>query len=146
MSRNGRLLVVAPWAVVLVTVLAACGTNAGPALQFDAAAYDAAAGLQPADAGLVSLDAASKPGTAVDESAAASPVTGQATVSDGSARVQPAHGTPDTALREASFTLVTVEADEGEQVIFVPSEDYEKVCPHRLRMASEFSDVGAADF
>ena len=48
--------------------------------------------------------------------------------------------TPEAALQEASFTLVTVETDEGEQVIFVPSEGYEKVCPHRLRMASEFAD------
>ena len=53
---------------------------------------------------------------------------------------QPALDTPEAALQEASFTLVTVETDEGEQVIFVPSEGYEKVCPHRLRMASEFAD------
>ena len=53
---------------------------------------------------------------------------------------QPALDTPEAALQEASFTLVTVETDEGEQVIFVPSESYEKICPHRLRMASEFAD------
>ena len=78
--------------------------------------------------------------------ATSAPVTESSVVSAVNKDVQPVPGTPDTALREASFTLVTVETDEGEQVIFMPSKDYTKVCPHRLRMASEFNDFGAADF
>ncbi len=101
------------------------------------------------EASLVSTSYAAESGFPAESNAkvaAASPVTGQTTASDGNTGVQPAPGTPEAVLQDASFALVTVETDEGEQVIFMPSKDYTKVCPHRLRMASEFSDMGAADF
>ncbi len=75
---------------------------------------------------------------------------GQATDSFGDpaveASVQLAPDIPKAALQDASFTLVTVETDQGEQVILMPSEDYVKVCPHRLRMGDEFSDIAFGEF
>ena len=68
-------------------------------------------------------------------------------VTESVAIAQPGSGTPDAALQDATFTLVTVDtADGGQRVEFVPSAGYDKVCPHRLRMASEFSDQEVTDF
>ena len=78
--------------------------------------------------------------------ATAGPVTESAVASVVDTGAQPVLDTPEAALRDATFTLVTVDKDGGEQVIFVPSVSYEKICPHRLRMASEFNDVDFADF
>ena len=226
--RKRSLLTMALGAIALAALLAACGSDAGPALQFDTTAYDAAVELQPSgvtpDTNPVRQDAVFQPEAAGAETVADTPVvakeaapayisdsawddhvphyeivkfarsgalsssrmtdpvvmkwryvpklvpstadmeaeisvegnpelaattgavTEPAVVSAVDAGAQIAPGTPETALQGASFTLVTVETDDGEQVIFVPSVSYEKICPHRLRMASEFNDVDFADF
>ena len=227
-TRKRKLLVLAALAAALVTLLVGCGSSSGPALQFDAVAYEVAAESQTpdavGDAGLVSLDADSKPETtdemnataasvgakeaapvyvstsALDDlvdhdrivefartatlspaqsfdpavmkwryvpslvrssvdataevpdesyaevAAVTSPVAESAVVSDGDTSAQPASGTPAEALQDASFTLVTVDTGDGERVILVPSAGYEKICPHRLRMANEFGDLEVTDF
>ena len=219
--RKTMFLVAAPWIIVLATLLVACGTDAGPALQFDAIAYEAATEAQSSDAAAAAVEspeagAMEEAATAPDVAKKAAPVyisdsawaghvsheeivqlvrsealsssrmtdpvvmkwryvpklapssaeaaavfpvfsdavqaapTGQATDSAVASAVlaaaQPSLDTPDSVLQNASFTLVTVETNGVEQVILMPSEDYTKVCPHRLRMASEFNDFGTADF
>ena len=78
--------------------------------------------------------------------AATGSVTESAVASVVDSAAQPVLDTPDDALQDASFTLVTVRTDEGERVVSVPSESYEKICPHRLRMGSEFNDIDFAGF